>query len=77
MIQQIARRFQTTMAELYDRPIGDLTGRKIVDASGCERLKFEHVEGTDRYETCTVRFPGSMSPGDILTLTLTERMVST
>jgi hypothetical protein len=73
MIQQIIRRFQTTMAGLYDRPIGDLTGRKIVDASGCEILKFEHVEGNDRYETCTVRFPGFQSPGGILTLTLTEK----
>jgi hypothetical protein len=77
---EIIRRFERTMAAeetpttLYDRPMGELTGRAFVETSGCEILKFDHVEQeSDLYEIWTVRFPTSMSPGGMLTLTLTKK----
>jgi hypothetical protein len=64
---------EETPTILYDQPMGELMGRTVVETSGCEILKFDHVEESDHYETWTVRFPGAMSPGSILTLTLTKK----
>jgi hypothetical protein len=57
--------------EVYDRLVGSLSGRTLIEERGIEILKYEYA---DLYETWVMSYPKEMSSsGSFLTLTVTTK----